>query len=497
MSSKLDINPASGKGNMEVNPSSDKGVLLLQGTTIELPFFTFTTNASTRTFDPGFGAPFGDLVWDLGDGSIVTGNVIDHEYSQAGDKEVKVYLGTVSNVEGITSVSVYQDDIKGSLDFSEFTEISTILANDNPLLTEVIVPPSDKNFSFQGGTCDLTGTLDLSELTNLQVVTVSSNPNLTSVLFPPSSSNAVQVNVFNCNITGPIDVSGLNLAGQFTMAANAEMTQLLLPLENTGSVTSFYLYGNSKCYGDAGVFDFSQWTNMSGQIHIGSIDASVIKLPTSSGTFSGLTLYGTDISILDMSGITFSSNGLALSIQNSPNLAQLVFPVDDVSVASLNMSNSGFSGILDLSSVQLKSFLYAYGNELTGIIHKSSSNPLEYRAQSNQLTGTLDVSGLTGLGTRLFLSGNSDLSEILLPDFSYEWADFDVTDCSLNQSTIDNIFSKMNTYYSSNTPTQSLIIDANGGTNMPPTDGSSNSDILNLENIFSVAGESLIININT
>lgn len=499
MSSNLNINPASNKGNLEFSPSSNSGVLLLQGNFIEQPFLTFTTNASTLTFDPGFGVPVGDLNWDLGDGSIITGqNVISHNYTQLGDKEVKVYLGTVPSVEGINTVSVYQDNLKGLLDIRELTEISTAFFSNNPELTEVLLPVTNKNSSIQAGDCDLTGTLDASGFLNLQILNAGGNPNLTSIIFPPSSSNSVAINVFNSGLTGSIDVSGLNLSGQFTLAANTGLAELLLPAVNTGAITSIYLYGCPNCYGDAGVFDFSQWTNMSGQINIGGIDASVVKFPGSSGNFTSIALYGTDISILDVSGLTFHpSSGCSLTLQNSPNLSKIVFPAIDVSAPSFNISNCNFSGVLDLSSVQLSNYFYVYNNELTEIIHKSALNQLEYRAFGNDLTGTLDVSGLTGLATRFFVYGNSNLTQILLPDFSYEWADFDVTDCSLNQFTIDDIFSKMNDYYSSNTPTQALIIDADGGDNSPPTDGSSNSDILNLESIFSGAGQTLTININT
>ena len=481
------------------------GKLLLQGNFIEQPFLTFVTNASTQIFDPGWSATPGTFTWDLGDGSTFIGNAVTHTYTQVGDKEVKIYLGTVPGIEDITNINMYQDNIKGTLDFSEFSELSSVLINENPELTEILMPTTTKSgSSFTASSCDLTGTLDVSGMINLGSLSAGSNVNLTSVLFPSNPSGTTSVNVFNSNLTGPIDISGLDLTGQLTLAANTNMTELLLPSVTTGAVTSVYLYGCPNCYGNAGVFDFSGWTNWSGQLHIGGVDASVVKFPGSSGEFISLNLYGLDIPVLDVSGLTFHpTSGCTIAAQNSPNLSQINWPAGDVIVPSLNISACNFSGTLDLSSVQLSrsgyssGFLYAYNNNITQILHKDSSSPLEYRVFGNDLTGTLDVSGLTGLYNRFYGYGNENLSRILLPDFSDEWNDFDVKDCSLDQFTVDDIFAKMNTFYSSTVPTQALIIETNGGNNAIPTDGSSNSDILNLETIFTNNLQALTININT
>ena len=489
---------------LELDPSSNKGVLLLSGTFVAQPFLTFTTDASTRVFDPGWSVPVGDLNWDLGDGSIITANAFSHTYTQTGDKTVKVYLGTVSSVEGITNITMFQDDIKGTLDFSEFSELSSLNLNDNPGLTEILVPTTTNTFSILAGTCDLTGTLDISSLINLNQFNVTSNSNLTSIIFPSNPSGTTSVGAFNCNLTGTIDVSGLDLTGQFTLASNTNLTQLLLPSVNTGAVTSFYLYGCPNCYGEAGVFDWSGWSDMGGQIHIGGIDASVMRFPTSSTReWTSLTVYGTDVSILDFSNLVFHpTNGAGISANTSPNLAQIAWPDASIIVYSLNMSNCNFSGSLDLSSVQLgrvgyaNGYFYLGGNEVTQILHKDSSAPLDYRVNSNHLTGTLDVSGLTGIYRYFWANQNPSLNDILLPDFSDYWSTFRVDDCSLSQFTVDDIFAKMNTYYTSNSPTSSLEINTSGGGNSPPTDGSSNANILSLESIFNGALQALSITIN-
>ena len=195
---------------------------------------------------------------------------------------------------------------------------------------------------------------------------------------------------------------------------------------------------------------------------------------------------------------------------------------------------SGLTGLGGTFNVQ-------YNSSLNMIENPVSSNSITlYYASFCDLTGTLDVSGLTGIGGNFSVQSNFNLSEILFPDGSLsfsgfyldncaftsldlsnfdlsgitqlnnnpslgsiEWGGFGdfyrlyVNGCALDTSTIDTMFSKLNTYYSSNTPTHYLNVYASSGTNSPPTDGSSNADILNLESIFSGAGQTLTITINT
>lgn len=476
--------------------------LLLKGTFIEQPFLTFVTNASTLEFDPAVSYSEGTAIWDLGDGSIVEGSGVYHNYSQVGDKTVKVYLGTVPSVDNIYQVAMFQDNLKGTLDLSEFSELNYINVQQNTELDEILLPTTDTNFNFYASLCNLSGVIDLSGLANLSSVVLSQNYGITGILVPPNPSIGTSFNAFFCDITGTLDVSSLELRSQFTVANNPNMTNLILPEVNAGAVTSFYLYSNPGLTHD---IDLSGWSNMSGTIHTGGSRISALKLPGSSGDMASINISSNpNIMELDVSGLTFPTTGMNnLSLNTCASLNKVVFPDTDVKILTLSLQSCDLSGHLDLSTVELSrggyenGTFFCYGNKITGITHKDSSGGIsDYRVYGNELIGTLDVSGLTGIYNVFYAQTNSSLCEILFPEFTNYWTYFSVNDCSLNQSTVDDIFSKMYTYYNSNPPEQALAINTSGGTNMPPTDGSSNTNILSLESIFSGAGQTLTITIN-
>ena len=303
---------------------------------------------------------------------------------------------------------------------------------------------------FQAYNGDLTGTLDMSPAGGYfgGYFRVSGNDNLTGIINPPSSSRPfTRYDVASCDITGTLDCSGLT--GMGGVIAFNQNTNLNYVLFGASSQTISSITGS---YCDLiGTLDISGLTGMGGTFNV-QYNSSLNKIenPVSSNSitlyyasFCGLT--GT----LDVSGLT--GIGGNFSIQSNFNLSEILFPDGSLSFSGFYLDNCAFSS-LDLSNF-----------DLSGIAQFNNNSSL----------GSIEWGGF-GDFYRLY-----------------------VNSCALDTSTIDTMFSKLNTYYSSNTPTHYLTVYASSGTNSPPTDGSSNSDILSLETIFSNAGQTLTITINT
>jgi hypothetical protein len=104
------------------------------------------------------------------------------------------------------------------------------------------------------------------------------------------------------------------------------------------------------------------------------------------------------------------------------------------------------------------------------------------------LSGTLDVSGLTGLGGYFYVYNNANLTSILWPVFTSEPYYINAHGNALNQTCVDDLFAKMDAWYTANEPTDDLYVYLSGGTNSPPSDGSSNVSILHIQSIFDSSG---------
>lgn len=322
---------------------------------------SFIVDVSSSTFSPDFTVSSGTLHWDLGDGSILDTNSVDHPYIVLGNKNVNVYVGTTIGPESITEVKLENDRLIGTLDLEDFSNLEGMFyVHNNPGLTQIKNPSTAGVFKvYWAHGCNLTGTLDLTGLTNLGgLFYAQNNSNLTEILNPDSSQGIIYYWALNCNLTGTLDVSGLTgLGGSFNVHSNSNLTSILNP--------------------------------------------------TSSQVFE------------------------------------------------------------------------------------------TYQAYSCNLTGTLDVSGLTGLGGSFYSYSNSGLVDILLPTLTQDITSFRSHNCALSQTTVDDVFSKLNTYYTSNSPSDDLLVEINGGTNAIPTDGASNSDITNLSSIFTGAGHTFTYYINS
>jgi len=266
--------------------------------------------------------------------------------------------------------------------------------------------------------------------------------------------------------------------------------------ENINTITQIKI-GNDDL---VGTLNLSSLGNLGGQfLSFENPNLTSILNPVSSETFIIYAVYDCDITgTLDLSNLT-GFGGEALFYLN-PNLTQILNPTSSETFTNYQAYSCNLTGTLDLTGLTgLGGWIKLQTNSnLTQILNPTSSTIIYYYdAYDCSLSGTLDVSGLTGLKSIFQVYNNSNLCEIILPDtLSHPIKIFDADDCSLSQTTVDNVLSKLNVFFDASAPVDSLTVDLGGGTNMSPTDGESNADIVNLTSIFSDAEQDLTITIN-
>ena len=130
-------------------------------------------------------------------------------------------------------------------------------------------------------------------------------------------------------------------------------------------------------------------------------------------------------------------------------------------------------------------FSTSRNSTLTQIIFPDSSQSISsFWVNECNLTGTLDVSGLTGLSQSFHAESNPNLTSILLPTLNASIYLFDVEDCSLKQWNVDNILVKFDTWFTANLPTENLYLYLFGGNTASPTNGALNTNLVHIEDIF-------------
>jgi len=400
----------------------------------------FTTNASTQSFDPVIDTT-GLLDWDLGGVAKNASNNFSYTFPSAGNKTVIMYKGTTNGSTGIIGINMNADNLVGTLDLSTFTSMTNYALETNPLLNRVIFPKSTAavgNIALYN--CGLMGTLDISGLTNLGgQINLQSNPSLNYILNPTSSQNISLYWAASCDISGTLNMRPLsNLGGSFIIYGNHKLTQVLLPANNR-TFSNFWLNDNSL----NGVLDVSGLTSLGGNFDVnGNTNLTNIIFPTTSQTFTGLHLFNCNLTgTLDASKL--SGVGGAFRVENNRNLTRVINPT-------------------------------------------SSQIVNGYYANDCSLNGTLDISGLTNISSTIRLGNNTNLTNLILPaSLNQPFVEITARNCSLNLTSVDNIFSKLRTLWNVTLPVNNATIYVDGSAgNSWPTDGSSNADIIKIYQIF-------------
>ena len=387
----------------------------------------------------------GLLNWDMGDGfTIDASNEFSYDYSMVGNKTVKVFKGTATGPENITQIHMDGDNLVGVLDLSSLSNLNFLEVQNNRKLTSIINPSlNNQNWSgYQAYDCSLSGILDVSNLKIGGNFMVQGNGNLISILNPSSGNTISNYWASDCDLTGTLDMSRLSkLGGTVIIANNRKLTTIINPA-STQQISNYWVYDNSL----SGILDVSGFTNFS--------------------QYGSLSAYGN-------SGIT-----------------KILFAENAMSLSSMKLSNCNIMGILDVSNFTLggsnAEFTVSGNRNLVNIIHKASSQKLLYEAYDCSLTGTLDVSCLTGLYYTIDLHGNPALTKLILPD-TLNHRDlyiFDTSQCSLDTESIDAIYSKLSSLWDSSTPIGGTFINTSGGLNSPPTNSSMNADVQKILTIF-------------
>ena len=210
-------------------------------------FLTFTsetdlfkgsiTKSSTQIANPE---------WDFGDGSaVIKALSVSHNYSSKEERIIKICFGDFRIPRSLTLSGI---GIKGTLDLTRLTELTSYILSSNPELDKVIFPVTPPKAVFANVNlisltgCNITGTLDLSFLTTLTgTLLVISNPNLDKIVFPSTSLAMSKISAFNCPKLTELDITPIqgvsnNITIQVfnNLMTETTVNKLFIDLDNKG-----------------------------------------------------------------------------------------------------------------------------------------------------------------------------------------------------------------------------------------------------------------------
>lgn len=328
-----------------------------------------------------------------------------------------------------------------NLNLSQFIRYRDLDINNNPSLTAITFPNSVSLGRFHNlYQNNLQGNLNLSSLTGLQTrysFLFYSNPGITGVTFPNVShrntgiATSPVVYGFSCNIQGNVDFTPLTGFPTYVSFGNNNITGVTFP-----SFAAMASAPNTIVLSGCALFDFSA-NNITGNLDVSMfkklynifrLDANpnltgVTFSCTGTNNFNEFRIDNCNLTgNLNLSSLTGRLGGIFV-LNNNPLLTGITFS------SSNNMTVSGTSprfyidscnltGTLDMSNITgLNTDFRVYNNpNLTQILHGPSSNTfVRFLAYSCNLTGVYDLSMLSGLSGSIQIYSNPLLTNILLP----------------------------------------------------------------------------------
>ncbi|MFV2014281.1 MAG: hypothetical protein ACC656_02545, partial [Candidatus Heimdallarchaeota archaeon] len=290
-------------------------------------------------------------------------------------------------------------------------------------LNQIIFPrtlPSDSfttQILLRGSTIE--GTLDLSPLQTLGNLYVSdasaaSTRKITNIKFPSSSKDLTVLYLDGAPLSGTIDLSTLSLGKIIEICfdtPNPLITEIILPTTFTQALTNFYAVGSSIKELDLSRVDFS-----------GRLDLTYCNLleniyfPTFVSTSTSTTFieaeYTAITGILDLS--LFSTFGSSNYFQYCVNLRGFIFPNTTELLGYFYINYSGVEGVLDMTNI-VDAGIYRFNNtHITDLKFAINSTFSTLNASRCNLTGSIDLTPLTGLIGTIDLSYNKNLIEVIL-----------------------------------------------------------------------------------
>jgi hypothetical protein len=223
------------------------------------------------------------------------------------------------------------------------------------------------------------------------------------------------------NLVGTLDISCLiNLGQNLVVNDNTSLTSLIVPY-STQNFANFFAYNCDL----TGTLNVSPLISLGGSFRVeNNPKLTTIINPSSNDTFEYYYAYDCSLSsTLNCASILYISD---FRVQNNTNLTSIKNPykLKNTSYA-LNYTttyyyayNCNLTGTLDCSGIRgMGGYFDVHDNPLlTKIIHfDSSANYLYYYAYDCDLTGTLDVSCIANLGLTFDVHNNRKLTKILNP----------------------------------------------------------------------------------
>ena len=376
---------------------------------------------------------------------------------------------------------------------------------------------------------ELEGTLDLTMFTKMgRYMYIYSNPKLTDITFAPTL-NAAAVNISNIRIYGsPLNdldlsmftkIGGYIQLGYDSTLANHIQTLTFPATVDAGAnaITTF----NVGYMSELKDMDLSSLTKIGGDIDINfNIAMTGITFPSTvtGDNISSFQFVGNEtIESVDLTGLTKLGGGILMF--QCYNLKTVTFPpVIDAGASNifLSLHNADLTGHLDLSMFdKVSAHIWTSGNSnLTGVTFTSSLdagaddvNDVELQScdyRSLNLTGLTKCRSVWQSNSNYAFSAshNTGLTECSFPivetgsTLLYLSNRIYITNCALDQTSVDDLFAKMLLFYTDVTPVGgTCVVDLSGGTNSLPS-AQGYSDIGDLETIFTNAGLTLTITLN-
>jgi hypothetical protein len=378
------------------------------------------------------------------------------------------WLGNTSTSYSINSLfNVINTGIL-SLDLSQMKRIQDYDIFNNPSLTAITFANNGSNFYPRYHRIynnNLQGNLDLTPITSTQNrynFLFYNNPGLTGVTFPyipPKNTTSASLPLiygFNCNITGQLDMSMVVGFPTYISFANNNISGVTFPAYSamTASTNTIVLSG-------CGFFEF-QNNNLQGNLDVSMFKRFYNNFRVDDNNLTGITFNcfsactfnefrlnnNNLIGNLDLSTITGRLGG-TFDISNNPSLTSVTFSSSgnthlSAGTTQFLINDCNITGTLDISKVSgiTNYFATASNVNLTQILHGPSNNLITFYFVSNcDLTGTHDMSMLTKLGGILRFYNNSNLTNILFPfttqnffniDTGINDSAFSLYNCNLN-----------------------------------------------------------------
>jgi len=432
-----------------------------------------------------------------------------------------------------TQFVMHSCNLTGVLDLSSNDSIQYLYAYNNPNLTGIIGINRTNNpnlMLIQAHSCNLTGTLDLSTIRLLAgTLDLYNNRNLTNIIFP-DVSGALQsfdaINFRDCCINTPLDFRGFApfFAKNFTCYNNPSIGYMLFPNMQQGYVQTFYAFNS----GLSGVLDISGLTlGASPQLTTAfriynNPKLTGLLMRDSSGVINSFHAFDCDLTgnlEIPLSGLRYY-----VRLYNNRKLTNVTFkyPISN-QILELHIHDCSLNGTLDLSNIKAlggsnitdsNGTLYLYNNSnLTNVVFSSSSGFIHaFNIENCNLSGTLDISGLIGLGSAYYGGGssftvrnNKNLQNILFPSSGVPIMTIDCSGCNLT-GTLDMSMLKgagRSVYYNSigsinlsNNPNlTNVLLDCSGGFHLyiENCNLSGTLDLRNVRNLGGPAGSTSLV----